>query len=801
MAKISKKSIQEVKESVRISDVFEWLGARVVRRGSNTMAWCPFCEDAHSKSPGCSLNDDLGLYHCFAAGTRVLTDKGDAKIEQLVGTSVRIVNGNGEWEEVVFESYGRQEIWHLRLMVDGQVKDIYTTSRHRWHVVVRNHVEQRHTCDLLSDDELTRLRLGSGEEKDPRCRVLFCEKTNRVEEVFCCQTSTESFALSDEVYTMNCFVCQESGDTISAVMAHEEVNFPEAVELIAARFNIPVEYEKSSDPEAESRRKKLISVLQSAQEMFIGQRSDEHFQKFLDERNITMETADKFGLGMSLYTRADELIANLKKEYSDDEIVASGLAYVDEQSGNLVFRFKNRLMFPIKTASGALVGFGGRDLTGKSPAKYKNSPESEIFKKRDILYGMDVAKKAMSKSKKAIVCEGYMDTIALQDHGFPYAVGAMGTALTQQNLRKLSTFADTIYISLDSDAAGIAAAMRTAETLPYSFQSDVKVLVIPEVRCDDEEQVRATSLAKAEEYLFREVVKPDGSTEKAPVEFPVMVPMAKDPDEFFNQVGHTPEEFEEIVKDAKDLFLFCAEKAIEPQVKELEAETAKDSPDTVKLSQIKRDGRRNVDDLMAKVYHKTNVYQRQDIANYVISSMRLLETADVLQQAWSQRASTSSSAAEAEAARMYSIDPMKEMGVIESDLTGEEDLLIATLYFHPEVRQTVRSNIDDIDTVFTSDVRRNVFHKLDEGYGKGMSAKQSTDELMDQNEVKEIGRIVMGFDAKEESGRALSDDTIVEICSRLQKHAIENAIEMESQAANPDVMKIIDLKMKLAAFQ
>lgn len=663
MARISKKSVQEIKETVRISDVFEWLGARVVRRGHNTMAFCPFCEDAQSRTPACSLNDELGLFHCFR--------------------------------------------------------------------------------------------------------------------------------------------CNESGDTISAVQQHEEVNFPEALELIAQRFNIELEYEKSADPEAESRRKKLISVLESAQELFVEQREDEHFHQFLEQRNITMETAEKFGLGMSLYTKADEVIAKLREQYLDAEIVASGLAYMNEERNELVLRFKNRLMFPIKTASGALVGYGGRDLTGKSPAKYKNSPENDIFKKRELLYGMDVAKRAMSKSKRAIVCEGQMDTIALQDHGFPYTVGAMGTALSANNLRKLSNFADVVLICLDSDSAGVAAAMRTAETLPLSYSSDVRVVTIPEVECQNEEEVRSTSLNKADEYLYKTVEKPDGSTERIPVEFPVMVPMAKDPDEFFNQVGHTSEEFEQVISKAKDLFLFCAEKSIEEQVKELEGEIAKDSPDTVQLAQIKMDARRNIDDLMAKIYHKTNIYQRQTIANYVITAMRLLDTSDVLEQAWSRRAATSAGAAEAERNRILraSVDPLQEMGVIESDLTGEEDLLIATLYFHPEVRKTVRDNIADIDTVFTSSVRKSIFHKLDEGYGKGLNSKQTTDEMMDRDEVKELGRIVMNFDANEEAERELSDDTIIEICQRLQKHAIENAIEMESQSANPDVMKIIDLKMKLAEYE
>lgn len=799
MAKISRKSIQEIKETVRISDVFEWLGARVVRKGRNTMAFCPFCEDANSKSPGCSLNDELGLFHCFAAGTLVATKAGNKPIEKLMGEDTDILNGDGKWETVSFKSYGRAALWHLRLMVDGEVCDIFTTSRHRWFVQCNGKLTERYTQDLLEDDELAMISESGVRNKG--AKVIFCNKTARTEEVYCCQTSTGSFALACGVLTGNCFVCQESGDTIAAVMQHEEVTFPEAIELIADKFNIELSYDKSSDPEAESRRKKLISVLETAQSLFLEQREDLHFEQFLSTRNITMDTADRFGLGMSLYTRADAVMAQLQEKYSDEEICASGLAYQDEDTGALVLRFKNRLMFPIKTASGALVGFGGRDLTGKSPAKYKNSPESEVFKKRDILYGMDIAKKAMAKSKRAIVCEGHMDTIALQDHGFPYAVGAMGTALTTQNLRKLSTFADTIYISLDSDEAGVKAAMRTADTMPYNFASEVKVLAIPEVECRNEAEVRATSLAKADEYLYKTVEDADGSVHRVPVSFPVMVPMAKDPDEFFNQVGHTQEEFAKIIAQAEDLFLFCAKKAIEKQVMELDAEVAKDEPDLVKISQIKMEGKRNIDDLMAKIYHKANIYQRQNIANYIIAKMRLIETTDVLESGWSARAASSFSAAEAERSRSaLAIDPIQEMGIIESDLTEEEDLLIATLYFHPEVRLTIRENIDDLDKVFTSETRRSAFSKLDEGYGKGLTAKQATDELMGREEIKELGRIVMNFDADEESARELSADTIIEICKRIQRHAIENAIEMESQAASPDVMKIIDLKMQLAKY-
>lgn len=799
MAKIQKKSIQQVKDSVRISDVFEWLGARVVRKGSNTMAFCPFCEDAHSKSPGCSLNDELGLFHCFTADTKIITSKGVKEISDVLGAPVEILNGNGEWEEVEFHSYGKQTIWNLTIDVDGQRREIHTTDGHRWPIADSDLVKL--TKDLASGDRLSIVHPADSDARGAQCAsevtVISVDPMNAIEEVFCCQTSTTTFALDGYILTGNCFVCQESGDTITAVMLHEDLNFPEAVEMLGAQFNIELEYEQSSDPEAESRRKRLVTVLEAAQEEFIAQRSDPHYKEFLESRNITEEAADRFDLGISLYTEANAVLARLVERFGEEDVINSGIAYRDEEKNQLFLRFRNRLMFPIRTTPGTLVGFGGRDLTGKSRAKYKNSPENELFKKRNILYGMNLAKKQISKQKKAIVCEGHMDTLALQSHGFEYAVGAMGTALTEQNLRLLSTFADTIYISLDSDAAGVAAAKRTAETLPPDFRSEVKVLIIPEVECANEEEVRKTSLAKADEYLFDIVVNPDGSTSKVPVEFPVMVPMAKDPDEFFNQVGHTVEEFAELIEQSIDIFLFCAMKSIEDQVAILDAEMAKEESDTVVIAQAKMEARRNLDDLMARLYRKTNVYQRQNIANYAISVLRLVETAKQLEDEWKKRAVTAVGSGGFQQKETTTVDASK-LGMIKSSMTTEEDLLIATLYFHPETRNAIRENIEDLKQVFTSAVRYSVFEKIDAAYGQGRTALQAQKEDMDEAEIKEISRIVMNIDADEESKRELSEDTIKDICNKMEKHALENAIEMESQAASPNVLKIIEMKMKLA---
>jgi DNA primase len=461
-------------------------------------------------------------------------------------------------------------------------------------------------------------------------------------------------------------------------------------------------------------------------------------------------------------------------------------------------------MYPIRTTTGTLVGFGGRDLTGKSPAKYKNSPESELFQKRNILYGMNRAKRDISKQKKVIVCEGYMDTIALQSHGYPYTVGAMGTALTSQNLRYLSTLADTIYLSLDSDKAGVAAAMRTVDTIPDDYRSDVKVLVIPDVSCANEEEVRATSLAKADEYLFVEQVDLDGNTSRVPVEYPVMVPMAKDPDEFFNQVGHTKEEFDKIIAGAVDIYLFCAEMTMKPFIAQLDVELNKEAPDTVVVAQTKMEAKRALDDLIARIYRKTNVYQRQNIANYAIDGLRLLDDANALEGEWKKRAATTivrnnkygqgsgngSASTQSKAA---------QLSAVSSKRTIDEDLLIATLYYHPECRHIIHENLDSLEHIFTSETRKQIFNKIDTAYSCGRTSLQAQQEDMTPDEIKELSRIVVGRDSQQDIADVVNEDTVRDICKRMQRHSIENAIEQESQSANPDVMKIIELKMQLSA--
>lgn len=656
MPKISSNTIHNVKNSVLISDVFEWLGAKVVRRGSSYMAFCPFCDDATSRTPACSLSDEMGLFHCFR--------------------------------------------------------------------------------------------------------------------------------------------CNASGDTINAVMRHEECNFPEAVEQIATQFNVPIEYDASDDPEAESRRKHLVSVLEAAQLEFIAQRDDKHYKDFLCERSLSDEDAEKFELSISLYTRADDVVRRLQAKFDDESLINSGICFKND-SGGLVLRFRNRIMFPIRTAPGTLIGFGARDITGKAPAKYKNSPESMLFHKRNVMYGMNTAKRAMMKSKRTIVCEGYMDTIALQTHGFEYSIGAMGTALTESNIRKLSNFANTIYLSLDSDKAGISAAMRTAETIPSGLESDVRVLTIPEVECRTVDDVKRVSPNKANEYLFRNVpddpAYPDGKTHKEENSFPMMVPMAKDPDEFFNQSNHTHDEFEKILENSHDLFLFCAMHMLKKYTDTINAELAKSEAerDNVLISREKQNAKNDMRKWMSRVYNKMNIYQRQNIGNYMTCALRLVETFDDLNNEWEKAARMSG---------RWNVNNGKKNDdfntpVFSSERTEEEDLLIATLYYHPEARKAIKENINDIMSVFTNDTRKNIFNKIDATYGSGGDIKHVNDDMTDQ-ESAEFARIVMKNEANEQHGE-LGEDAIRNICRRIERHSVENMIEQESSAGEPDIMKLIDLKMKL----
>lgn len=780
---ISQKSIKAVKDNIRISDVFEWLGAKVVQKGRNTMAFCPFCEDANSRNPGCSLNDANGFFHCFAAGTMVLTKGGPEPIETLVGKTVEILNGNGEWEAVQFRCYGEQALWAIDIAYGEEHRLVRATDKHRW---FSNCGKELLTCQLEPGMELASIVPFGSVWQPPLISVVDAKETPEVEKVYCCQTSTGSFALDGYILTGNCFVCGAGGDLITAVQQHEECSFPEAVEMLAQHFNIPLEYEESNDPERESRRKRYVSVLERALEMFQDQKKDPHWAQFVKDRRLSDEAIERFELCLSLMSEADGVVKTLLSEgFTEDELVGAGLCYRKEETGEIVLRFKNRAIFPIRTAPGTLIGFGGRDLTGRSNAKYINSPESELFKKRTVLYGIDHAKRPMGKKKRIVVCEGYMDTIALQTHGVEEAVGAMGTALTPYNLTYLSNFAEVMYISLDSDIAGVNAAMKTADIIPPNFPSAVRVLSMPQITVENDDDLKRS----CGEKLYAETLKEhDGE-----IPYPITVPVAKDPDEFFNERGKTLRDFESALREADDLFLFCAMRLVDDVIADLDVEMNRERPDASTIARCKQEAMRRINGFIVSHYEKTNIYQRQNIANWMIDALRLIDTFENMEGEWRRQASIQGNRYAQSAP--IDIEPAAAP-VFTSAHTKEEDLLIGTLYYHPETRETIKQNIEDIKLVFTSPVREAIFDKLNEGLSKNLDVNAITADFS-EDETKELARITMSGASEGD----LSDETIISICNDVTRKALENKIEMEANSPSPDLIKIISMKTKLASIR
>jgi DNA primase len=299
---------------------------------------------------------------------------------------------------------------------------------------------------------------------------------------------TPSFSVVPSKQIFYCFGCGKGGNVIQLVMYAENLDFIEALKLLAdrARISLP---ENSGSLQTEKVRLKdtVLRVNKEAAKFFFSSlKSDKgkSARAYLERRGIKEKTAIRFGIGFSCGDWDSLFKYLLSKGFNEESIAASGLVS-KKKTGGYYDRFRDRIMFPISDLRGNIIGFGGRVLDGSQP-KYLNSPETIIFNKRKNLYGLNYAKR--SGLKKLIVVEGYMDVISLHQSGIINAVASLGTALTQTQGRLLNKYAEEIIISFDSDTAGQAAAMRGIDILG-DMGANVKVLSIPD-RKDPDEYVR-----------------------------------------------------------------------------------------------------------------------------------------------------------------------------------------------------------------------------------------------------------------------------------------------------------------------
>lgn len=270
-----------------------------------------------------------------------------------------------------------------------------------------------------------------------------------------------SFSVSPGKQMYYCFGCGAGGNVITFLMEYENQTFPEAVRMLAQRAGIalPEADDSKEARQADSRRAKLLEINKEAAKYFYYQLRTERGSvgmEYLRKRELSDETMNHFGLGYA-NKYSNDLIQYLKsKGYSEDLIRDAGLCNVDEKHG-MYDKFWNRVMFPIQDINHRVIGFGGR-VMGDGKPKYLNSPETEIFDKSRNLYGLNFAR--TSRKGNVILCEGYMDVIAMHQAGFTQAVASLGTAFTSGQASLLRRYANEILLSYDSDGAGVNAALR-----------------------------------------------------------------------------------------------------------------------------------------------------------------------------------------------------------------------------------------------------------------------------------------------------------------------------------------------------
>ncbi len=302
----------------------------------------------------------------------------------------------------------------------------------------------------------------------------------------------------------HCFACGAHGNAIDFLMNLHKLEFREALETLATRAGI--ELTRGRRPEDAGRtgdRALLLRANRLAASFFRRTLTEgdagEAGRAILEERGISPELAESFGLGVApdaWSTLADKVQGAQRDKLEvggepvpgPETFVAAGLLRTSSR-GTLIDQFRNRLIFPIRDELGRPIAFGARKIDPEDEPKYLNSPESEVFHKGRTLYGLDLASRAIAKSRTAIVCEGYTDVIALHGHGFANAVATLGTALTRDHAERLARFCDTVILLFDGDAAGKRAADRAVEVF-FAAEVDIRLCTLPD-GLDPDELLRA----------------------------------------------------------------------------------------------------------------------------------------------------------------------------------------------------------------------------------------------------------------------------------------------------------------------
>jgi DNA primase len=307
---------------------------------------------------------------------------------------------------------------------------------------------------------------------------------------------TPSFTVSPDKQIWHCFGCSEGGDCFSFIQKMEGMTFPEALMHLGKRVGVEIKRFSSKEGNEKQRALEMHELAETFYRKVLTEASGSKVARdYIHMRAIPDEVAVKFGIGFA----PDEWNALakvlLKRGYSDTEIVQAGLGLKKKAGSGIIDRFRNRIMIPLRDRHGKTVGFTGRVLPGsdeKGP-KYMNSPETVIYRKSRLVFGLEFAKNACRASGSIIITEGNLDVVASHKVGVEHVVASSGTALTQDQLELMKRYTDTIIFAFDSDAAGFKAAKK-GMTLAQGLEMDVRAIVLPEGVKDPDELVQQDPL-------------------------------------------------------------------------------------------------------------------------------------------------------------------------------------------------------------------------------------------------------------------------------------------------------------------
>ena len=334
-------------------------------------------------------------------------------------------------------------------------------------------------------------------------------KKRGVNYIACCpfhNEKTPSFVVSQAKGVFKCFGCGKAGNAVTFVMEHEHLSFVDAMKYIGRKYNIEVQ-DRELTPEqqqAHDQRQSMLAVNTFAAEYFVNTLNDTPQGQsiglsYLRERGISDSAIKKFGLGYCPAGKDTFSQAALKAGYKLEYLTATGLT-IQREDGSLYDRFSDRVIFPIHSVSGTIIGFGGRIMSSeKKTAKYLNSPESDIYHKSETLYGIFFARNAISRADNCILVEGYTDVISMHTSGIENVVASSGTSLTKEQITLISRFTKNVTVIYDGDAAGIKASLRGIDMI-LEAGLNVRCVPLPEGE-DPDSFARQHSASELEAYI------------------------------------------------------------------------------------------------------------------------------------------------------------------------------------------------------------------------------------------------------------------------------------------------------------